>query len=165
MHVLGNAGDEQGLEVSQGLRSEDRILGPSPAQLCTADITSHLFWQWRAFFQSSRDTDAAALPACEHALQSLPWGKPASIAHKCNRSAQEWNLRNIYPKAIVSSGLLELLKLAWAQLIVFLSPQDSQSIILASGMAGEHIPWAAARVYSWGDGFLRVTDPLASTQL
>lgn len=53
MEVLGNAGDEQGLELSQGLRSEDRILGPSPAQLCTADITSHLVWQWKAFFRAA----------------------------------------------------------------------------------------------------------------
>lgn len=57
--------------------------------------------------------------------------------------------------------LLELPKLTRAQLIVFLGPQASQSIILA----WEHIPWAAARLCSWGDGFLRVTDPLASTQL
>lgn len=75
MEVLGNAGDEKGLKLSQGLRSEDGILGPSPAQLCTADITSHLVWQGRkrkAFLWSSRGTDAAALPAHEHALQSLP---------------------------------------------------------------------------------------------
>lgn len=101
MEALGNAGDEQGLELSQGLRSEDGILGPSPAQLCTADITSHLVWQWKAFFQSSRGTDAAALPVCEHTLQPLPWGKPVPIAHKCNRFAQEWNLTNIYQKDIV----------------------------------------------------------------
>lgn len=57
------------------------------------------FGSAKPFFQSSssRGTDAAALPACEHALQSLPRGKPSSITHKCSRFAgMEWNLRNIY---------------------------------------------------------------------
>lgn len=164
IEALGNAADKQGLKLSQGLRSAEGILGPSPARLCAADITSHLVWRWKAFLGSSRGRDAAALPACEQALQSLPGGNPLSIAHKCNGFAQEWNLRNIYQKGVVSSRLLELPSLTWAQLILLPHPQVAQSIILARGMAGIFLGQLPGCVL--GEmGLCRVTDTQSSCKI
>lgn len=73
------------------------------------------------------------------------WGKPTSIAQGCNRFARERDLTNTYPKGVVPSGLLELLELTRARSIQSPRPHAALCTMSAWGLAGDHVPWAAAR--------------------
>lgn len=134
-------------ELSQGFASEDGITFLAPALLSYVLQTSLLvMFGTRKPFHRAAGT--MILQSCQSVSmhRDLHRGEsPSPLPTGATDLVGNGILQTLVKKVIVPSGLLELLELTWAQLIQLPGPHAALSIISAWGMAGDRVPWAAAR--------------------